>query len=186
MRNAAPVSLLASGFVALSLGCREPAPPVARPSVPGAVAPQPSPTPAAPVPPPRPLETLQAEGLPPLELSAFAVPGPQPLPTYRAIVRNACDRPVRRVVATVVYLGGDRRALGGENHDVAFGSPLKALDPGETLETSFLSRVEHAAHTRLVVRSVTFLEAGKGPAPVPFEWSNPRYASQLAEAEGAR
>ena len=116
----------------------------------------------------------------------MALPGHQPLPTYRAKVRNDCDRPVRRVVATVVYLGEDGRALPGENHDVAFGSPLKPIDPGVTLETSFLSRVDQAPGVRLVIRSVTFLEKGNGPDPVPKEWANPGHAAELARAEAGR
>jgi hypothetical protein len=119
-----------------------------------------------------------------MELSAIAVPGHQPLPTYKATVRNASDRPVRRVIATVVYLDGNGRAIPGENQDVAFGSPLKAIDPGVTLETAFLSRVDNAPGVRLVVRIVTFLEKGTGTEPVAREWKNPRYDVELSKAEG--
>jgi hypothetical protein len=183
VRNALPPLILAAlGFAALSVACRDASPPATRAAEPVAVAPRPSPTPAPPAAPPAPLETLQAEGRPPLELSASSIPGHQPLPTYRAIVRNASDRPVRRVIATVVYRDEAGREMPGEKHDVAFGSPRKAIDPGVTLETSFLSRVEHAPSVRLVVRSVTFLEVGIGPDPVPKEWTNPRYAVELAKA----
>lgn len=144
------------------------------------------PTPTPPSAPPQPLESLQAAGRPPLDLTASVIAGYQPLPTYRATVRNACDRPVRRVIATVVYRDENGHAIPGEKHEVAFGSPLKAIEPGVTLETSFLSRVEHAPDVRLVIRSVTFLEAGRGPDPAPKEWTNPRYAADLAEAEGVR
>jgi len=189
VRNALPALALAlavAGLAALFVSCRDAAPTASREVRPAAVAPRPSPTPAPPGPPPAPLETLQAEGRPPLELSGMALPGHQPLPTYRAIVRNDCDRPVRRVVATVVYLGEDGRALPGENHDVAFGSPLKPIDPGVTLETSFLSRVEHAPSVRLVIRSITFLEKREGTGPVPREWMNPGYDKDLAKARGGR
>ncbi|MBK9090637.1 MAG: hypothetical protein IPL90_16945 [Holophagales bacterium] len=121
-----------------------------------------------------------------MELSAVAVQGHPPLPTYRASVRNASDRPVRRVIATVVYLDANGRALPGENQDVAFGSPLEAIDPGVTIETMFLSRVDSASEVQLVVRVVTFLEKGTGTDPVPREWKNPRYELELAEAEGRR
>jgi hypothetical protein len=137
----------------------------------------PPPLPGRPV---EPLERLEAAGRAPLELIASPVEGHSPLPTYRATIRNVSDRPVRRVIATVVYLDGKRRALPGENHDVAFGSPLKAIDPGTTLETSFLSRVDRAPGVRLVARVVTFLEKGAGA--VPREWSNPRYEEELAKA----
>lgn len=152
-------------------------------------APQPRvPSPPAPVPTARPtaaaLAALEAAGLSPVEMTAAAVEGHAPLPTYGARVKNLSDRPVRRVVATVVYLDAAGRALPGENHDVAFGSPLKAIDPGVTLQTSFLSRVERAPSVRLVARVVTFLEAGTGAEPVPVEWTNPRYAEELARASG--
>ena len=188
MRNplpALPLAVLA--LATLSTGCRDAATTGSGPVVGHvAAAPQPSPTPVPPARPPQPLEALQAAHRPPVELSASAVPGHQPLPTYRARVRNACDRPVRRVIATVVYRDESGRAIPGEKHDVAFGSPRKAIDPGVTLETSFLSRVEHAPGVRLVVRSVTFLETGTGAGPVPREWQNPRYDADLAEAEGGR
>ena len=145
-----------------------------------------TPTPPLPGRPVEPLERLEAAGRAPLELAASSVEGHPPLPTYRATVRNVSDRPVRRVIATVVYLDAKGRALPGENHDVAFGSPLKAIDPGVTLETSFLSRVDRAPGVRLVARVVTFLEKGAGADPVPREWSNPRYAADLADAEGRR
>jgi hypothetical protein len=121
-----------------------------------------------------------------VELSAIAVQGYPPLPTYRATIRNVSDRLVRRVIATVVYLDVNGKALVGENQDVAFGSPLKAIEPGTTLETMFLSRVDMAPEVRLVVRVVTFLEKGKGTEPVPREWKYPRYEAELAKAEGRR
>lgn len=129
------------------------------------------------------LAELEAAGRAPVELAAAPVDGYSTLPTYAAKVRNACDRPVRRVVATVVYLDATGRAMPGENHDVAFGSPLKAIDPGVTLETAFLSRVDRAPGVRLVARTVTFLETGGGPVPVEREWRNPRYDGELARAE---
>lgn len=52
----------------------------------------------------RPLKELEASGLAPVEMTAAAVEGYPPLPSYRAKVRNVSDRPIRRVVATVVYL----------------------------------------------------------------------------------
>lgn len=137
-----------------------------------------------PVPPPRPAEPLarlEARGEAPVQVTAASVPGFQPLPAYRARVVNVSDRPVRRVVATVVYVDERGRALAGESHDVAFGSPLKAIGPGETLETSFLSRVEHAPGVRVVVRAVTLL--GTGPAGETVEeWTNPRYRQEASEA----
>ncbi len=146
----------------------------------------PSPTPARPARPVEPLERLEAAGRPPMELSAVAVQGHPPLPTYRATVRNASDRPVRRVIATVVYLDANGRALPGENQDVAFGSPLEAISPGVTIETMFLSRVDSASEVLLLVRVVTFLEKGTGTDPVPREWKNPRYEAELEMAEGRR
>lgn len=131
-----------------------------------------------------PLERLEAEGRSPVVLTAVAVDGHPPLPTYQATVRNLSDRPVRRVLATVVYLDAAGRALPGEDQDVEFGSPLKAIDPGVTLETPFLSRVERAPGVRLVVRSITFLENGNGAEPVPREWANPRYEAELATLHG--
>ncbi len=99
-----------------------------------------------------------------MELSAVAEQGHPPLPTYRATVRNASDRPVRRVIATVVYLDANGRALPGENQDVAFGSPLEAIDPGVTIETMFLSRVDSAPEVRLVVKtSSPFSRRGREP-----------------------
>ena len=147
---------------------------------------RPSPIPERPGRPVERLEQLEAAGRPPMELSAVAVQGHPPLPTYRATVRNASDRPVRRVIATVVYLDANGRALPGENQDVAFGSPLKAIDPGVTLETMFLSRVDTASEVRLVARVVTFLEKEPGPDPVAREWKNPLYESELAKAEARR
>lgn len=122
----------------------------------------------------------------PVELSAVALQGHPPLPTYRATIRNVSDLSVRRVIATVVYLDENGNALVGENQDVAFGSPLKAVDPGVALETMFLSRIDPAPEVRLVVRVVTFLEKGTGTDPVPREWKNPRYEAELAKAEGRR
>ena len=147
---------------------------------------RPSPTPARPERPVERLEQLEAAGRSPLELSAVAELGHPPLPTYQATVRNASDRPVRRVIATVVYLDANGRALPGENQDVAFGSPLEAIAPGATIETKFLSRVDSASEVRLVVRVVTFLEKGAGADPVPREWKNPRYQAELEKAEGRR
>jgi len=178
---------LCLGLAALSVACGDPAgqpgpsgPPQPRPAA------RPTATPAAAARPVERLEQLEALGRPPLELSAVAVQGHPPLPTYRATVRNLSDRPVRRVIATVVYLDTNGRALPGENQDVAFGSPLKAIDPGVTLETMFLSRVDYASEVRLVARVVTFLEKGAGTDPVPREWKNPRYEAELSKAEGRR
>ncbi len=177
---------LCLGLAALSVACGDPAgqpgpssdPPQIR------ILARPTPTPARPERPVERLEQLEAAGRPPLDLSAVAEQGHPPLPTYRATVRNASDRPVRRVIATVVYLDSNGRALPGENHDVAFGSPLEAIAPGVTIETKFLSRVDSASEARLVVRVVVFLEKGAGADPVPREWKNPRYKADLAEAEG--
>lgn len=126
-------------------------------------------------------DSREAASRPPLELSATAVEGFPPLPSYRAKVRNVSDRPVRSVVATVVYFDRKGLAMPGENQDVQFGSPLKAIEPGVTLETTFLSRVDRAPSVRLVVRSVTFLEKGKGAELAPREWKNPRYEAELAD-----
>jgi hypothetical protein len=179
------VLLLAVGV--LFVGCGDTA---HRPIPSGAPQPRLAVPPAfAATPPGRPTETLErleAAGRPPVELKASAVEGHPALPTYRATVRNVSDRPVRRVIATVVYLDAKGRSLPGENHDVAFGSPLKTIDPGVTLETSFLSRVERAPGVRLVVRVVTLLEQGRGEAGAPREWPNPRYEAELVEAEGLR
>lgn len=144
-------------------------------------------TPTAPVgtPAARPLEVLDAAGLAPVELTAVAVEGFPPLPSYRAKVRNVSDRPVRRVLATVVYLDAAGRPMPGEEHDVSFGSPLEAIDPGVTLESTFLSRVERAPRVRLVVRSITFLETVTGTEPGTREWANPRYDVDLAALRGA-
>jgi hypothetical protein len=180
-------AIFATVLAVLSVACGDAAdrgtPPAARfPSPP----PPPRPSPPLPGRPVEPLERLEAAGRAPLELAAASVEGHPPLPTYRATVRNVSDRPVRRVIATVVYLDAKGRTLPGENHDVAFGSPLQAIDPGVTLETSFLSRVDRAPGVRLVARVVTFLEKGTGADPVPREWPNPRYAADLAQAEGRR
>jgi len=175
-------------LAALSVACGDPAGqpgPFTNPPQPRSLA-RPSPTPARPERPVEPLERLEAAGRPPIELSAVAVQGHPPLPTYRATVRNASDRPVRRVIATVVYLDANGRALPGENQDVAFGSPLEAIDSGVTIETMFLSRVDKAPEVRLVVRVVTFLEKGTGTDPVSREWKNPRYGAELAKAGGRR
>ena len=179
---------LCLGLAALSMACGDPAGqpgPSANPPQPPSLA-RPSPTPARPERPVERLEQLEAAGRSPMELSAVAEKGYPPIPTYQASVRNASDRPVRRVIATVVYLDANGRALPGENQDVAFGSPLEAIDPGVTIETKFLSRVDSASEVRLVVRVVTFLEKGAGPDPVPREWKNPRYKAELAKAEGRR
>ena len=179
---------LCLGLAALSVACGDPARrpgPAAGPPQPRSLA-QPSPVPARPERPVERLEQLEAAGRPPMELSAVAVQGHPPLPTYRATVRNASDRPVRRVIATVVYLDANGRALPGENQDVAFGSPLEAIDPGVTIETMFLSRVDSASEVRLVARVVTFLEKGPAIDPLQREWKNPVYESELAKAEGRR
>lgn len=133
----------------------------------------------------RPLKELEASGLAPVEMTAAAVEGYPPLPSYRAKVRNVSDRPIRRVVATVVYLDAAGRPMPGEEHDVSFGSPLKAIEPGVTLEAGFLSRVERAPDVRLVVRSITFLEKGSSAEPVTREWVNLRYDADLAVLHGA-
>ncbi|MBK6403755.1 MAG: hypothetical protein IPF66_01190 [Holophagales bacterium] len=178
---------LCLGLAALSTACGDvatgPPPPGPAPALPAAA---PNPAPLPPARPPETLERLGATARAPVELSAVAVVGHPPLPTYRATVRNASDLPVRRVIATVVYIGDNGKALVGENQDVAFGSPLEAIDPGTALETMFLSRVDMAPEVRLVVRVVTFLEKGAGSDPVPREWKNPRYEADLAKAEGRR
>ncbi|MBK9373093.1 MAG: hypothetical protein IPN03_05030 [Holophagales bacterium] len=178
---------LCLGLAALSTACGDvatgPPPPGPAPALPAAA---PNPAPLPPVRPPETLERLGATGRAPVEVRAVAVQGHPPLPTYRATIRNVADLPVRRVIATVVYLDVTGKALVGENQDVAFGSPLEAIDPGTALETMFLSRVDMAPEVRLVVRVVTFLEKGTGTDPVPREWKNPRYESELAKAEGRR
>ncbi|MBI5441000.1 MAG: hypothetical protein HY900_07300 [Deltaproteobacteria bacterium] len=176
------------GLSALCVACGDPAGRPVSPEPPPQPRslPRPSPTPARPERPVERLDRLEAAGRPPLELSAVAVQGYPPLPTYQATVRNATDRPVRRVIATVVYLDSRGRVLPGENQDVAFGSPLKAIEPGVTLDTKFLSRVDSASEVRLVVRVVTFLDEGPDADPVPHEWKNPRYDADLAKAEGRR
>lgn len=156
-----------------------------RPIPPGPRAPGLAPGPVSVPGPFEPLERLEAEGRPPVLLTAVAVDGHPPLPTYHATVRNVSDRPVRRVLVTVVYLDAEGRALPDEDHDLEFGSPLKAIDPGFTLETPFLSRVERAPGVRLVIREVTFLEKGPGAEPVPREWRNPRHETDLAALHGA-
>ena len=158
----------------------EPAPTVSRPPANGvsqALAPTPAHDPAA---------GKSGAARPPLELSAAAVEGFPPLPTYRAKVRNVSDRAVRNVVATAVYFDARGLAMPGENQDVQFGSPLKAIEPGVTLETSFLSRVERAPSVRLVLRSVTFLEKGSDGAPAERGWKNPRYEAELADLGAQR
>lgn len=178
---------LCLGLAALSLACGDvanrPPPPSPAAALPAAA---PRPTALPPVRPPESLERLEAAGRAPMELSAVAVPGHPPLPTYRATIRNVSDLPVRRVIATVVYIDENGMSLVGENQDVAFGSPLKAIEPGTALETMFLSRIDMAPEVRLVVRVVTFLEKGTGTAPVPREWKNPRYEAGLAKAEARR
>lgn len=158
----------------------EPAPIVSRPPAPG------DPQSLAPTPAVDRAGARAAAARSPLELSAAAAEGFPPLPTYRAKVRNASDRPVRSVVATAVYFDASGLAMPGENQDVQFGSPLKAIEPGVTLETSFLSRVERAPSVRLVVRSVTFLEKGAGGALAEREWKNPGYESELADLGAKR
>ncbi len=130
----------------------------------------------------RPLENLEAAGLAPVELAAAAVEGFPPLPSYAAKVRNVSDRPIRRVLATVVYLDAAGRPMPGEAHDVSFGSPLKAIDPGITFESVFLARVDRAPAVRLVPRVVTILEKGIGADPIEREWKNPRYDEELRRA----
>jgi hypothetical protein len=181
-RPAVPVLVFAAFFVACGDTAHRPIP--AGPRAPGLAAPPPvtAPPPSSPA---EPLERLEAEGRPPLLLTAVAVEGHPPLPTYHATVRNVSNRPVRRALVTVVYLDEEGRALPGENHEVEFGSPLKAIDPGVTLETPFLSRVERAPGVRLVLREVTFLEKGPGAELVPREWKNPRYEADLAALHGA-
>lgn len=184
MRN--PV-VLALGLATLSAACGDTA---YRPVPPGPPGPRVLTTPViAATATERPVDRIdpfETAGEPLLELTATAVPGHQPLPTYRATVRNLSRLPIRRALATVVYLDDKGLALPGENHDVAFGSPLKAIDPGVTLETSFLSRVDRAPGVRLVVRMVVFLEEGPRGDASPREWQNPRYAEELAAAEGRR
>jgi hypothetical protein len=185
------VPALALALAGMNVGCGDA---VHRPIPSGAPQPRVAPTPAsAHVSTPtsterrfEPLERLEASGRPPVDLSASAVEGYPPLPTYRAKVRNVSDRPVRRVIATVVYLDAEGRAMPGENQDVAFGSPLKPIDPGTTLETSFLSRVDRAPGIRLVVRVVVLLEEGGGGETAPREWQNPRYEAELARAGSGR
>lgn len=153
-------------------------------------APQPSvgPTPAvAPAPGPEgrgfePFEALVSSGRSPVALSASAVDGFPPLPTYLATVRNLSDRPVLRVIATVVYLDASGRPLPGEERDVALGNAQSPVPPGGTLETSFLSRVDRAPAVRLVVRT---LELGpKEGAASPVEWTNPNREEELSKARG--
>lgn len=115
-------------------------------------------------------------------MTAAAVEGFPPLPSYTAKVRNVSNRPIRRVVATVVYLDAAGRPMPGEEHDVSFGSPLKAIDPGLTFEGVFLSRVDRAPAVRLVPRAVTVLEKGDGPEPIEREWKNPHYDEELHRA----
>ena len=115
-------------------------------------------------------------------MTATAVEGFPPLPSYRAKIRNVSDRPVRRIVATVVYLDATGRPMPGEEHDVSFGSPQKAIEPGVTLESAFLSRVDRAPGVRLVPRTVTLLETGDGRGVAEREWRNPRYDEELRRA----
>ena len=187
MKNGVALALV---LAALSFACGDTA---HRPIPSGAPVPRlatplpatPPPAEAAPEAPRQPAR-VGGTGRGPLEISAVAVEGHPPLPTYHAKVKNVSPAPVRRVIATVVYLDAEGRPLAGENHDVAFGSPLRAIDPGVTLETSFLSRVERAPGVRLVVRTVVFLDEKEGSEPVPREWTNPGYEADLAEAEGRR
>ena len=128
----------------------------------------------------RPLKALEAAGLAPVEMTAAAVEGFPPLPSYAAKVRNVSDHPIRRVLATVVYLDAAGHPMPGEEHDVSFGSPLKAIEPGVTFESVFLSRVDRAPGVRLVPRVVVFLEEGGGGEMAPREWKNPSYEAELA------
>ena len=183
-RHVAPVFLLGllTAACGVPLGPSSSPPPSGsspeafRPVPPPRIAPDASRTPAPDV---RPLEALETAGLPPVEILAAAVDGFPPLPSYTAKVRNVSDRPIRRVLATVVYLDAAGRAMPGESHDVAFGSPLKAIDPGVTLENVFLSRVDRAPGVLLVPRVVTLLEKGDGPEALEREWKNPRYEDEL-------
>jgi len=115
-------------------------------------------------------------------MTAAAVEGFPPLPSYAAKVRNVSDHPIRRVLATVVYLDAAGHPMPGEEHDVSFGSPLKAIEPGVTFESVFLSRVDRAPFVRIVPRTVTLLEAGGGGGVVEREWKNPRYGEELRRA----
>ena len=184
-RHAAPV--LALGLLAAA--CGAPLAPQQSPSRSGPEAFEPVPppriapaAPLTPAPDARPLTTLEAAGRAPVEMAATAVEGFPPLPSYTAKVRNVSDRPIRRVLATVVYLDAAGRAMPGESHEVAFGSPLKAIEPGVTLESVFLSRVDRAPGVRLVPRVVTLLEKGDGPEAIEREWKNPRYDEELRRA----
>lgn len=183
MSRSALLPILLSAF---AFGCggapHAPTPPRTAVPRPGAV-PSSAPTPT-PDGPPELAQPLGTRGSPirlPVELSAAAVEGFPPLPSYRVTVRNVSGRPVRNVVATAVYLDGDGRAMKGENQDVQFGSPLKPIEPGATLETVFLSRVDRAPSVRLVLRSVTFLEDETGPKETLREWTNPRHGIELSE-----
>ena len=180
LRHVAPVILI--GLFAAACGAPPGSgPETFRPVPPPRIAPDAARTPA---PDARPLEALEAAGLAPVELAAAAVEGYPPLPSYTAKVRNASDRPIRRVLATVVYLDAAGRAMPGESHDVAFGSPLKEIEPGVTLDSVFLSRVDRAPGVRLVPRVVTLLEKGDGPEAIEREWKNPRYDAELGELGG--
>ncbi len=176
------------GLALFSAACGAPpgSSPAASRSGPEAFRPVPPPrvasAPAAATPAARPLKALEAAGLAPVELTAAAVEGFPPLPSYTAKIRNVSDRPIRRVLATVVYLDATGRLMPGEEHDVSFGSPLKAIDPGATFGSVFLSRVDRAPAVRLVPRVVTLLEKGDGPEAIEREWKNPRYDEERGRA----
>ncbi len=182
-RHAAPV--LALGLLAAACGAPLAPQPSPSRSGPETFEPVPPPriapaAPLTPVPDARPLTTLEAAGLPPVEMTATAVEGFPPLPSYTAKIRNLSDLPIRRVLATVIYLDASGRAMPGESHDVAFGSPLKAIEPGASLGSVFLSRVDRAPGVRLVPRVVTLLSNGDGPGAIEREWKNPRYDAEVS------
>ncbi len=174
-------------LAAATLGCGDA---VHRPIPSGAPQPRVGPTPAvAPAPGPggresEPFEALVASGRSPVVLSASAVEGFPPLPTYRATVRNLSDRSVLRVIATVVYLDASGAPIPGEERDVALGNPRSPVPPAGTLETSFLSRVDRAPAVRLVVRTLELGPKEGAGSAAPVEWTNPRREEELATARG--
>jgi len=105
-------------------------------------------------------------------------------PTFTVSLMNVSDCPIQSVSGTVVYFDKDGKYLPEAKADSGYAE-LTAIEPGEKIELSTMSKDENTVSGQWIIKEVIYLK----PIPVknvsgdlPHKWINPNYDAELEAA----